>query len=124
MIDVRLAANYRLVARVVFLQLGCGLLVAIGFLVTRGVSAGLAALVGGSIVALGSALFGWRMFKPGIAGAATLTTAMYVAVALKWLWFAVALTLALGLLRLQAAPLLIGLTVAQLGYWIGLAVIK
>ncbi len=121
--DVRLA-NYRLVARVALLQLGCGVLVALGFWVTRGVLAGVAALAGSCIVVVGTALLGWRMFKPGIAGAVTLTTAMYGAVALKWLWFAVALTVALGLLRLPAAPLLIGLAVAQLGYWLGLAVIK
>jgi F0F1-type ATP synthase assembly protein I len=60
------------------------------------------------------------MFKPGIAGAATLTTAMYAGVALKWMWFVLALYLALARWKLEAAPLLIGLAAAQLGYWVGL----
>jgi len=93
-------------------------------LVVRGESAGLAALAGGLIVALGSALLGWRMFKPGIAGGATVAAAMYGGVALKWLWFVIALYLAIARLKLDAAPLLIGVVVAQLGYWAGLVRLK
>ena len=114
----------RIVVRVVLLQTGCATLVASVFLVFKGSSAGLAALVGGLIVAAGSAVFGWRMFKPGIAGGATLTTAMYAAVLLKWLWFAIALYFAIALLKLDAAPLLIGVVAAQLGYWVGLVRLK
>jgi F0F1-type ATP synthase assembly protein I len=114
----------RMVVRVVLLQAGCAALVASVFLVFKGSSAGLAALVGGLIVAAGSAVFGWRAFKPGIASGATLTTAMYAAVVLKWLWFAIALYLAIALLKLDAAPLLIGIVVAQLGYWVGLIRLK
>ena len=115
-----LARSYRLVVRIVLLQTGCTMLVACAFLVIKGASAGLAALVGGMIVALGSALFGWRAFRPGVAGAATLSAAMYGGVALKWVWFLVALYVALGRFKLDGAPLLIGLLTAQLGYWIGL----
>ena len=119
-----LVRSYRLVVRVVLLQAGCAALVASVFLVFKGTSAAIAALTGGLIVAAGSAVFGWRMFKPGIAGGATLTTAMYAGVALKWLWFALALYLALSRLELDAAPLLIGVVVAQLGYWAGLVRLK
>jgi F0F1-type ATP synthase assembly protein I len=119
MSDVRVR-GYRLVVRVVLLQAGCAVLVASVFFWLKSASAALAALAGGVIVATGSALFGWWMFKPGIAGAARLGTAMYAAVALKWLWFVVALYVAVGRLKLDAAPLLIGVVVAQLGYWIGL----
>ena len=115
-----LVRGKRLVLRVVLLQTGCALLVASVFLVFGGGSAGLAALVGGLIVALGSALFGWRMFKPGIAGGARLSTAMYAGVALKWLWLMLALYVALAQLKLAAMPLLIGLVAAQLGYWAAL----
>src|ERR1700716_2262575 len=108
------------VVRVVLLQAGCAALVASVFLVFKGASAAVAALVGGLIVAAGSAVFGWRVFKPGIAGGATLTAAMYVGVALKWLWFALALYLAIARLKLDAAPLFIGIVVTQLGYWVGL----
>jgi F0F1-type ATP synthase assembly protein I len=115
-----LVRGKRLVVRVVLLQTGCAVLVASLFLVFKGQSAGLAAFVGGMIVAVGSAVFGWRMFKPGIAGGATLSTAMYAGVVLKWLWFGVALYVAFARLKLEPAPLLIGLAAAQLGYWIGL----
>jgi F0F1-type ATP synthase assembly protein I len=115
-----LARSYRLVVRVVLLQAGCAALVASAFLVLRGASSGLAALVGGLIVALGSALFGWRTFRHGAAGAATLNSAMYGGIALKWLWFGAALYVALARLKLEGAPLLIGLVAAQLGYWVGL----
>jgi F0F1-type ATP synthase assembly protein I len=110
----------RLVIKVVLLQAGCAFLTASVFLVLKGAHQALAALVGGLIVAAGSAVFGWRMFKPGIAGGATLTTAMYAGVMLKWFWFALALYLALARLKLDAAPLLIGMAVAQLGHWASL----
>jgi ATP synthase protein I len=116
--------SYRLVVRVVLLQAGCAVLVASLFLVFRGASAALAALVGGLIVAAGSAVFGWRAFRPGVAGAATLGTAMYAGVALKWLWFVLALYVALARLKLEAVPLLIGMVAAQLGYWVGLIRLK
>ena len=100
------------------------MLAASAFLVLEGASAGLAALMGGLIVAAGSAVFGWRMFKPGVAGAVTLTTALFVGAALKWLWVLLALYVALARLKLEVAPLLIGMAVAQLGYWVGLIRLK
>jgi hypothetical protein len=36
------------------------------------------------------------------------------------MWFAFALYLALARLKLEVAPLLIGMAVSQLGYWAGL----
>jgi len=119
-----LVRGKRLVVRVVLLQTGCALLAASVFLVFKGASAGLAALVGGLIVAAGSAVMGWRMFKPGVAGGAVLSRAMYAGVALKWMWFVLALYLALARLKLDAAPLLIGMVVAQLGHWAGLYRLK
>jgi ATP synthase protein I len=115
-----LRRNYRLVVRVVLLQAGCAALVASLFLMFKGAHQALAALVGGLIVAAGSAVFGWRAFKPGIAGGATLMTAMYAGVLVKWVWFAVALYVAIARLKLDAAPLLIGVVAAQFGYWVGL----
>jgi len=114
----------RLVIRVVLLQTGCAVLVACLFFVGVGPRSGLAALAGGLIVAIGSALFGWRMFKPGVAGAGTLGAAMYAGVALKWAWFALALYIALRELQLDALPLLTGLVFAQVGYWVGLLRLK
>ena len=112
--------NYRLVVRVVLLQAGCALIAACLLLAMRGPSAGLAALLGGLIVAAGSVLMGWRTFRPGVAAAATLGRALYAGVALKWLWFALALYVAFARLKLGTVPLLIGIAAAQLGYWVGL----
>ena len=115
-----LVRGYRLAIRVVLLQTGCAVLVASLFLVFKSASAGVAALTGGLIVAVGSALLGWRAFRPGVAGAATLSAAMYGGVALKWLWFVVALYIALARLKLDAAPLVIGVVATHLGYWLAL----
>jgi F0F1-type ATP synthase assembly protein I len=116
--------GYRLVVRVVLLQAGCALLVASLLFGLRGASWGVAALAGGLIVALGTAVFGWRAFAPGVAGAAVLSRAMYTGKALQWLWYAFALYVAFARLRLPAAPLLIGLATAQFGYWAGLVRLK
>lgn len=114
------ARGYRLVVRVVLLQAGCALIVASVCFACRGFGSGVAALAGGMIVAVGSAVFGWRAFAPGIAGAATLSRAMYAGVGLKWLWFGIALYVAFARLKLDAAPLLIGMVAAQLGQWVAL----
>jgi F0F1-type ATP synthase assembly protein I len=119
-----LARNTRLVARVVLLQAGCACVAACVLWGVRGVPAGIAALVGGLIVAVGSAVFGWRAFRPGVAGAPTLNAALYTGVALKWLWFALALYVAFARLKLDAVALLIGMVTAQLGYWVGLVRLK
>jgi F0F1-type ATP synthase assembly protein I len=119
-----LARNTRLVARVVLLQAGCACFAACMFLALRGMSAGIAALAGGLIVAGGSAVFGWRAFRQGVAAAPALNTALYAGVALKWLWFALALYVALARLKLDAVPLLIGMVVAQVGYWVALVRLK
>jgi len=119
-----LVRGKRLVVWIVLLQAGCALVVASVYLGFSGASAGLAALVGGLIVSVGSAVVGWRAFKPGIAGAATLGTAMYTGVALKWLWFVLALYVAFARLQLEVAPLLVGMVAAQVGYWVGLIRLK
>ena len=112
--------GYRLVVRVVLLQSVCTLLVASLFFCFRGASSGVAALTGGLIAAVGTAVFGWCAFAPGVAGGAVLSRAMYVGKALQWGWYAVALYASFAHLKLDAMPLLIGLVTAQFGYWAGL----
>lgn len=89
-----------------------------------GSPAGVAAMAGGLMVAAGTAVLGWRAFRPGVAGAATLGTAMYTGVALKWLWFALALYVAFARLRLDVAPFLVGMLAAQLANWVALIRLK
>jgi F0F1-type ATP synthase assembly protein I len=110
----------RLVIRVVLLQIACAAVAAGVFWVMKGAAEALAALSGGLIAAIGSAVFGWRMFLPGIAPAATLHRAMFAAESLKWLWYVLAIWLALTRLKLMPLPLMAGLIFAQFGYWAGL----
>ncbi|GAC1303888.1 MAG: hypothetical protein NVSMB10_06320 [Steroidobacteraceae bacterium] len=114
----------RLVLRVVLLQTVCAALAAALFGLLRGPDAARAGFTGGLIVAVGSAIFGWRMFAPGVAPAATLQRAMFAAAALKWCWYVMAVWVALTRLSFPPMPLLTGLVVAQFGYWIGLIGMK
>ena len=110
----------RLVLRVVLLQVGCATLTGVLFFGFRGPAAAVAAFTGGVIAAVGTALFGWRMFSPGIAPARRLQRAMFAGEALKWLWYVVSIWFCLARLHLSPLPLLVGLIVAQFGYWAGL----
>jgi F0F1-type ATP synthase assembly protein I len=114
----------RLVLRVVLLQLGCAAAVAMLFWFLQGMAAARAGLTGGLIVAAGSALFGWRLFAPGIAPAAILRRALFVAESLKWLWYVLAVWAALARFKVLPLPLMTGLIVAQFGHWFGLIRMK
>ncbi len=89
-----------------------------------GISAASAGFVGGLIVAIGSALFGWRMYAPGIAAADKLFRAMVAAESLKWVWYVLALWAALARLKLMAGPLIVGVVVGQFGHWLSLVASK
>jgi len=117
-------SRLRLVLRVVFLQVGCAMLTGLLFGIFGGFAAASAGFTGGMIVAVGSALFGWRMFAPGIAPASKLFRALLAAESLKWVWYVLALWTALARLRLMAAPLIIGVVVAQFGHWLSLLASK
>ncbi len=110
----------RLVLRVVLLQVGCATLAGVLFLSFGGLAAATAAFTGGVIAAVGTALFGWRMFSPGIAPARRLQRAMFAGEALKWLWYGGSIWFVFARLHLLPLPTLVGLIVAQFGYWIGL----
>jgi F0F1-type ATP synthase assembly protein I len=94
------------------------------FWILDGAAAARSGLAGGLIVAVGSAVFGWRMFAPGIAPAATLQRALFAAESLKWIWYVLAMWVALTRLKLTPLPLLTGLVLAQIGYWVGLIGMK
>jgi F0F1-type ATP synthase assembly protein I len=115
-----LGQRYRLVMRVVLLQMGCATLAGLLFWMMGGAAAGIAAFAGGMIVTVGTAVFGWRMFAPGIAPAGTLFRAMVAAESLKWIWLLIAIWAALARFKLTPLPLMTGLVVTQFGYWIGM----
>ena len=114
----------RPVIRVVLLQVGCATLTGLVFLIFGGVAAASAGFVGGLIVAVGSALFGWRMYAPGIAAADKLFRAMIAGESLKWTWYVLALWAALARFKLMPAPLIVGVVVGQFGHWLSLVVAK
>ncbi len=114
----------RLVMRVVLLQTICAIAVALLFWVLEGVAAAGSGLTGGLIAAVGSALFGWRMFAPGIAPASILRRAMFAGESLKWFWYVLAIWAAFARFKLTPLPLMTGLVVAQFGYWFGLIGMK
>jgi F0F1-type ATP synthase assembly protein I len=83
-----------------------------------------AAAYGGMVVALGSAVFGWRLFAPGVAPVARLARSLFLAEVQKWLLTALALWFALAQLKLPGLPLLSGMLAAHAATWIGMARIK
>lgn len=113
-----------LALRYALLQAACAVPVAVVFGWLDGLPAARAALAGGVIAAVGTALFGWRMFASGIAPVAQSARALYAAEALKWIWLALALWLALAVATLAPLPLVLGLVAAQVGFWIGVAWIR
>jgi F0F1-type ATP synthase assembly protein I len=114
----------RPVLRVVLLQAACATLTGLLFGIFGGIAAALAGFIGGLIVAVGSALFAWCMYAPGIAAAGRLYRAMIAAESLKWIWYVLALWAALARLRLMPAPLIVGVVVAQFGHWLSLIATK
>jgi F0F1-type ATP synthase assembly protein I len=119
-----LGVGKRLVVRVVLLQAGCAGIVGLCFGVFQGAAGAWTGLSGGLIVAIGSGIFGWRMYAPGIAPAARLHRALFAAESLKWFWYGLSIWAALTHLRLQPLPLITGLVFAQFGYWFGLVGMK
>jgi F0F1-type ATP synthase assembly protein I len=116
--------EFRLVTRVVLLQMGCATSAGLLFWMMGGAAAAMAAFAGGMIVAVGTAVFGWRMFAPGIAPAATLFRAMVAAESLKWVWMLIAIWAALARFEVMPLPLMTGLVFTQFGYWIGMIALK
>jgi F0F1-type ATP synthase assembly protein I len=114
----------RPVLRVVVLQVACATLTGLLFLIFGVIAAALAGFIGGLIVAVGSALFGWRMHAPGIAPADRLFRAMVAAESLKWVWYVLALWAVLARVKLMPGPLMVGVVVGQFGHWLGLVATK
>jgi F0F1-type ATP synthase assembly protein I len=90
----------------------------------HGVRMALAAAVGGGAVALGNALFAWRLFGAGPAPVRRPLHAAYVAEALKWAWLVAMLYLAIAVWRLDFLPLIAGVLLAQFAFWLALVVFR
>ncbi len=83
-----------------------------------------AALAGAMVVASGTVVFGWRMFRPGIAPVSQLARAWYAAAVMKWVWVGCGLWLAFGVAGLPPLPVLLGVIAAQVGFWVGMVLVK
>jgi F0F1-type ATP synthase assembly protein I len=81
----------------------------------------LAVLTGGVVVALGTLCFGWVLFGPGIAPVRVLSRAATRAELLKWVWTGGALWFALSVAHFKPLPLVVGVLVAQIGFWLAMA---
>jgi len=114
----------RLALRFAAAQLGGALLAAIIVAVITDGSNAMATVAGGAVVAVGNLVFGWRLFAPGVAPAERIAKAMWVGEGLKWLWVVVAVWLALDVSNLAPLPFLLGMLAGQVGFWVGVAVIK
>jgi F0F1-type ATP synthase assembly protein I len=106
-----IAAGRRLAARLVVVQLGVSLLAAVGFL-AQGAQAGAAAIAGGALAALGTAVFALRLFGAPAPAARAALAGFVLATALKWLVIGGGLLVLLAWLRCPAAPTLTGFCAA------------
>ena len=113
-----------MVLRYASVQLVATGLVAVSSLALAGWTAFAAAWVGGAIATIGTVLFGWTLFQPGIAASGTLARALYRGEVAKWIWVGIALWLALSVAHIEPLPLMTGLIAAQFGFWLGLAWVK
>jgi F0F1-type ATP synthase assembly protein I len=113
----------RLVLKFASVQMAGAALVAAACLLWSGAGAARSALVGGLIVAMGTVLFGWRLFAKGWP-AAEVVRGFFLGELLKWIWIAVALWAAFTRGGFEPLPLLLGLIAAHSGFWVAMGVFK
>jgi len=123
-VDTHRSRSRQMVLRYAGAQLLATALVAGGGLALAGWKAFVAAWVGGAIAVIGTLVFGWTLFQPGIAASGTLARALYRGEVAKWIWVGIALWLALSVAHIEPLPLMTGLIAAQFGFWLGLAWVK
>lgn len=108
-----LAAGRRLAFQVVLAQVAAAIIVAALFLF-GGTASAFAALSGGLVVAIGTALLALRVFRPTLASGAVTMRRFALGTLLKWLVVLGGLFLILVRLKLPALPALLGLAAAML----------
>jgi ATP synthase protein I len=118
-----IAHGRRMAARMVLLQIGAISILGLGFC-AMGWRAGATAWWGGSVVAIGNALFAWRLFANGIAPTHKALRSVYAAEVLKWFWMLGMFYLAVAVLKVPALPFVVGIIVAQVAFWIAVATIR
>ena len=114
----------RRVLRFVSLQMTCAALAAVAALLLSDWNAARSAFAGGIIMASGTAIFGWMLFSERASTTQGMTRVLYAGEVLKWLWVGVAFWLAFSFGDLKPLPLLGGVLAAQVGFWVGVGVIR
>lgn len=122
--DNSLAANRRLAVQLVAAQATLPLAVALVLLPWQGAAAAVAAVAGGWVIALGSALLALPVFAPALAGAGTTLARFAVGTLLKWAVVLVGFYVILAHWKLPAVPALAGLVAALLANFAMLARLK
>lgn len=108
-----LAAGRRLALKVVLAQVAAAIVVGALFLF-EGAASAVAALGGGLVVAIGTALLALRVFRPSLASGAVTMRRFALGTLLKWLVVLGGLFLILVRLRLPPLPTLVGLGAVML----------
>jgi ATP synthase protein I len=108
-----LAAGRRLAFRLVLAQVAAAIIVGTLFLI-EGAASAVAALGGGLVVAIGTALLALRVFRPSLASGVVTMRRFALGTLLKWLVVLGGLFLILVRLKLPALPALVGLAAAML----------
>jgi len=98
------------------------LAVAGGFFAWMGFAAALAALYGGAVVMVVSALLAWRMKRASRPGAGV--AGLYLSTLERMVFVAAAFVLALAVLKLQPLALIAGFIGAELAYYIAAGVLR
>lgn len=118
-----IAHGWRVAVRTTLLQTGASFGAA-AVAAAWGWRTGLAALVGGLVIAAGNMLFALRLFGRGVVPVRAAVRSAYAAEVLKWLWLCAALWLAIAVLGLPFPGLIAGVMVAQVSFWIALIAIR
>ncbi|HEY2395298.1 MAG TPA: ATP synthase subunit I [Rudaea sp.] len=114
-----IAAGRRLALRVVCAQIGATVLVAGGFLLA-GWRSGVAALCGGTVVAVATGVLALRIFGAGPAPAGMVFARLVVGNLLKWGVIAIGLYLAMAKAGLPGLPVMCGVIAALIPQLLGL----
>ena len=118
-----IAHGRRNAVRVVLFQLGIAGLVGLGFC-ARDWQSGTAAWFGGGTIAIGNALFAWRLYADGVAPTRRIARAVYAAEVLKWIWLVLAMYLGLAVFKLAALPLILSMIVAHAAFWAAVGIFR
>jgi len=81
-------------------------------------------MAGGIIIASGTAIFGWMLFSERVTTTPGVTRVLYAGELLKWVWVILAFALAFKFGEFRAPGLLAGALAAQLGFWVGVGIIR